>query len=315
LSERFHPALLPDQDLVHQDEVPRVDLHLHSTFSDGSYTPEQLVAAARERGLTTIALTDHDTTDGLARFLAAGLAEGLTAIPGIELSVAVPRGTLHVLGYGIDPAAPALQACLQWVRDRRTARNRLIFERLRKEGMEISWEEACTRTEGGVMGRPHIADLLVEQGYVKDRRRAFSRYLARGRPAYVERERLPPQRALEVLRAAGGVPVMAHPVSLHLTGAKLQALLSTLQAEGLMGLERYHPRHPMRRQARLGQIAESLGLLMTGGSDFHGDRAPASCLGFAGSVAVPPSVWPPLREAMARAKPGQAGNDAQGARR
>jgi len=310
LNELLSLALLPGIGSLGRTGVARVDLHLHSTFSDGSYTPEQLVAAARERGLMAIALTDHDTTDGLDRFLAAGRTEGISAIPGIELSVAVPRGTLHVLGYGIDPAAPALQECLKGVRDGRTARNRRIFERLRKDGMDLSWDEACARTQGGVMGRPHIADLLVEKGYVKDRRRAFSRFLARGRPAYVERERLPSGEALAVLRAAGGVPVIAHPVSLHLTGTKLHALLQALQAEGLMGVEVYHPKHPARRQARLRQIAESLGLLMTGGSDFHGDRVPAASLGFAGPVAVPLSVWPPLQEAMAQNTPERTAHDA-----
>ncbi len=283
-----------------QDEKMRIDLHLHSTFSDGLLSPEELVACARERELAAISLADHDTTDGTARFITAARAAGIKAISCIELSASFATGSLHLLGYGLDASAQCLQESLRWVRDRRNERNVAILERLPDCGIEISRDELLAAAGEGVPGRPHIADVLVEKGYVKDRRRAFARYLARGRPAYVPRRHLSARQALRVIADAGGIAVLAHPVSLCISGRKLHNLLVELKEDGLAGVEVYHPRQSVRFRTRLWKIAEETGLFVTGGSDFHGGLMQAACLGRAGNGIVPAELLEQLQHALDR---------------
>jgi predicted metal-dependent phosphoesterase TrpH len=190
----------------------RIDLHLHSTASDGILTPTDLVRVALDKGLEVIALTDHDTTDGVEEAIEAARGTSLTVIPGVEVSTDVPGSNeLHILGYHIDPQHAELGARLSALRHARVDRARRTLTRLAQAGCPLSWDHLVELSQGDVIGRPHIAQALVEAGHVDTVHSAFRQYLARGRPAYIERYKLTPHQALEAVLAAGGVPVLAHP--------------------------------------------------------------------------------------------------------
>jgi len=265
-----------------------IDLHTHSTFSDGSLTPEELAAQAAEIGLRAVALTDHDCTDGVPRFLAACAARGVAAFAGVEISADVPRGTLHVLGYGIAPGHPELEATLARIRQGREIRNREILRRLQGLGLDLSWEEVASRAGEDVVGRPHFAQALQARGYVASKDEAFERYLAKGKPAYVDRLRLTPEASIAAIRAAGGLAALAHPFTLELQGAALRAALAEWRAQGLEGLEAYYPEHSPEQTRLYLELARELDLAPTGGSDFHGAANPAVHLGRGfGQLCVP----------------------------
>src|SRR5579885_1684383 len=192
-----------------------VDLHLHTTASDGRLTPQELVKLAAERGLRVIAITDHDTTDGVgpAQAAAARFAD-LRLIPGVEMSVDIAEAEVHLLGYWVDLDNREFQQLLAWSRDGRVNRARRILEKLAELGMSVEWERVRELAGDGAVGRPHIAQAMVERGYVADIREAFDRYLGRGRPAYVERERLTPEQGIRSVLAVGGLPVLAHPADI-----------------------------------------------------------------------------------------------------
>lgn len=273
-----------------------IDLHMHSIFSDGSKTPEELVDAGRAIGLRAMALTDHDTVSGVARFLAAASAAGIPAISGVEVSADVEKGALHVLGYGVDPLNGTLIEHLRWIRDGRDERNREIVHKLNRLGLRISDDDVRRVAGAEVIGRPHIAQALIAKKLVRNKREAFDRYLARGKPAYVERRRLSAESTMELIRTAGGLPVIAHPFSLKLTARELRPYLKSLIAAGLAGIEVYYSEHDgeMRRQYRA--LAEELGLLATGGSDYHGDMSPGIEMGRGmGDLLVPDHVWDRLQ--------------------
>ncbi len=221
----------------------RVDLHLHSTASDGSLTPEELVAYAREKGAAAIALTDHDTVDGVKPALEAGARHGLEVVPGVEISALHPRGTMHILGYFIDPDHPFLQNQLDRLQVARRERNPRIIQRLKALGIPITWESVAALARGQI-GRPHIAQALVRAGAVTSVEEAFEKYLTRGAPAYVEKFRFPPSEAIEMIRAAGGLAVLAHPFTLNLPSlSALEQELSALKALGLEGVDGLYPEH------------------------------------------------------------------------
>ena len=256
-----------------------IDLHTHSTFSDGSYTPEELAAMCAEAGLTGAALTDHDTMDGLPRFLAACKEAGITGVAGVEISADVKKGGMHMLGYFVDPASESLEDVLVRIRNGRNERNLQILENLRAAGLDLTMEEIAAYAGESVVGRPHFAQAMVAKGFVKDKDEAFERYLARGKAGYAERFRFSPADSIAAIRSAGGLAVLAHPFTLGLEGASLSAFVGELAEAGLAGVEVYYSEHSPSQVREYRDIALSKGLLLTGGSDFHGQVNPAVKLG------------------------------------
>jgi predicted metal-dependent phosphoesterase TrpH len=254
----------------------RIDLHTHSAASDGTDAPGEIAAAARAAGLDVIALTDHDTTAGLAAAIAAA-PPGLTVLPGIELSCtwsageASPSGiSLHLLGYLIDPDAPELAATNARLRESRVDRGRLIAERLAAGGLPVRWERVRELAGGGSVGRPHLARALVEAGVVDSVDAAFRRYLHDSSPYYVGKAELDAVEAVRLVRRIGGVPVFAHPLARRRGRVVDDAAIAELAAAGLAGIEVDHPDHVPADRAHLRGLAAELGLLVTGSSDYHG---------------------------------------------
>jgi predicted metal-dependent phosphoesterase TrpH len=257
-----------------------IDLHIHSTASDGSYAPAEVVRQAKEGGLTAIALTDHDTVDGLAEALAAGDREGLEVIPGVEISAQFPGGTMHILGLFVDYRNGLLDKRLAVLKQARIDRNPRIIAKLNALGLRITMAQVEAIAGGGQIGRPHIARALMESGYVSDLQEAFDKYLGWQRAAYVSKFRFPPPEALAMIREAKGIPVLAHPFTLNLGSAgALKKLIVELQGLGLAGLEVYYSEHTPEQEALYLKLARELDLVVTGGSDFHGDNKPEITLG------------------------------------
>jgi predicted metal-dependent phosphoesterase TrpH len=268
-----------------------IDLHMHSMFSDGTFTPEELIAEGVRCGLTAMALTDHDTTAGVPRFLAAAQAAGLRAFAGVEVSADVDVGTMHVLGYGVDPANRTLIEHLRWIREGRDERNREILHKLNQLGMRLTYEEVTAHAGADVVARPHFAMAMIEKGYARNKKDAFDRFLARGKRAYAERRRLDASATFELIRTAGGLPVLAHPFTLKLTGTAFRKAIEALKAIGLGGLEVHYPEHTSDLFREYSRVARDLSLLATGGSDFHGAVSPGIEMGRGfGSLNVPDEV-------------------------
>ncbi|MCF7839001.1 MAG: PHP domain-containing protein [Candidatus Marinimicrobia bacterium] len=251
-----------------------IDLHTHSTFSDGTLTPEELVATAQAAGVTALALTDHDTTAGVPRFLAAAATANLRAWSGVEISADFPVGTMHILGYGFDSDDARLEQQLAWLRGGREARNREILEKLRRLGLTLTWEEVRAHAGEDVVGRPHFAQALIDRGYVRGKEEAFDLYLARGKPAYADRRRLSPEDSLALIRDAGGVPVLAHPATLELNAVDLRDLVARLTVMGLEGLEVHYAEHSPNQVRQYRRLTRDFQLLATGGTDYHGSLTP-----------------------------------------
>lgn len=266
-----------------------VDLHTHSTASDGRLTPAQLVAMADARGLAAMALTDHDTLAGLAEALEAARAcPRLRFVPGIEVSVTPQQGTMHVLGLGVDPACRQLNEMVDYFQDGRRQRNPRIIARLCELGLKITMADVLAAAgakegqEGSVIvGRLHIAEALLRKGYIHTTLEAFEKYLARGCPAYVERARLTAKQAAEAIHAAGGLAFAAHPSQWNCDNfAQLERILRDLLTDGLDGLEVYHSDHTPFLTRHLFDLARRLNLPIVGGSDFHGQAKPGVDLGW-----------------------------------
>jgi len=273
-----------------------IDLHSHSTFSDGSLTPEALARKAAEIGLTAMALTDHDCTSGVPRFMAACASHGIEGIPGVEISADVKKGTLHVLGYLIEVGHERLESVLVRIRQGREIRNREILDKLQRLGMSLSWEDVASLADEEVVGRPHFAQALKAKGYVKSKEDAFERYLAKGKPAYADRFRLSPQDSIAALHAAGGLAVLAHPFTLDADRKGLREIVAGLKEAGLDGVEAYYSEHSPEQTQQYVAVARDLDLVAVGGSDFHGDANPAIRLGRGfGSLNVPDDVVTELR--------------------
>lgn len=268
-----------------------IDLHCHSTFSDGSLSPEQLVEEGLQAGLSALALTDHDTTAGLPRFLAAGVDKPIRLVPGVELSVDCSSGVMHMLGYWMDMANPELNRQMEWVRDARTMRNRTMLEKLNALGMAMTWEEVQAFAGEDVVGRPHFAQVMLQKGYAKDKNEVFDKWLGNGKPAYVDRSRLTAVAAVAVIRQAGGVAVLAHPFSLHIGLDGLEKLFLELAGLGLAGVECYYSEHSADLTREYLALAKKADLVPTGGSDFHGAVSPGVRLGVGfGGLNVPDEV-------------------------
>jgi predicted metal-dependent phosphoesterase TrpH len=276
-----------------------LDLHLHSTFSDGSDTPEELVALGARAGLQGMALTDHDNVRGAGAFLQACRTHRITGLTGVEISAEVPAGTLHILGFGVDPSHAELQRKLARVLDGRAERNAQILQRLQGLGFDLSWAEVTAQAGEDVVGRPHFALALQQRGYVASTQAAFEKFLGKGKPAYVNRYRLAPAEGIRLIRAAGGLPVMAHPFSWVADDAALEAALTELIAYGLGGIEAYYPEYAPERQVAYLRLARKLGLVMTGGTDYHGAAKPNVAIGTAqGRFRVPDELLAPLLQAL-----------------
>jgi predicted metal-dependent phosphoesterase TrpH len=274
-----------------------IDLHTHSTFSDGTLTPEALVEAASGIGLAALALTDHDCTDGHERFLAACAKTGMKGIGGVEISANVKEGTLHMLGYFLDGSNPEISRVLGEIRDGRRLRNERILDRLNGMGLKLDWEEVEALAGEDVVGRPHFAQAMVARGYVTDKTDAFDRYLAKGQPAYVDRFRLSPEDSIAAIRGAGGVAVLAHPFTLGVSDRALRGAILKLKDAGLGGIEAYYSEYTPEQQALYLRLAKETGLAVTGGSDFHGDMNPSVRLGVGfGGLRVPDELAGKLAE-------------------
>ncbi|MBP7830753.1 MAG: PHP domain-containing protein [Kiritimatiellae bacterium] len=268
-----------------------IDLHSHTIFSDGSLTPEELVDQACAAGLTAVALTDHDTTAGLPRFLKAAEGRPVRAIPGVEISADFSPGTMHMLGYFIRPDDAVLEERLAWIREGRDKRNAEILAKLNALGFGIEWNDVAKHAGADVVGRPHFAQVLLERGIVKTKDEAFDQYLGKGRAAYAERRRFSTEDSIALIRAAGGVAVLAHPFTLGLDDARLRELVQRLAGQGLGGLEVYYSEHSANLQQAYMKLAQDFGLVATGGSDFHGALAPDIKLGSGfGGLRVPDEV-------------------------
>jgi predicted metal-dependent phosphoesterase TrpH len=267
-----------------------VDLHAHSTASDGTFPPADVVRLAKEAGLVGLALTDHDTVAGLAEASAEASRLGLAFVPGIEISAIPPvdNGTLHILGYGIDPQNAVLEEMARQLIDARDNRNPRIVARLRELGVDVTMDEALAQAQGGVMGRPHIAALLVKKGVVKTIKQAFDEYLGQGGKAYFDKERLTPRDAIGRIRQAGGLPVVAHPIQLRTSNdAQLQQVIKDLVDLGLAGIEVIHSDHGPAEVEKYTGLADRYNLLKTGGSDFHGTNKKDINLGTANGRRIP----------------------------
>jgi predicted metal-dependent phosphoesterase TrpH len=275
--------------------VSGVDLHTHTVASDGTYTPAELVREAARRGVRVLALTDHDSVEGVApALLAAREHPPLEIVPGIEINTDDPGGEIHILGYFVDYQAPWLDALLREARAERAARIHRIAERLDALGHPIDVAEVFALVQEGSAGRPHVAQVMVRRGHVGTVREAFDRFLAAGKPAYVAHRKVAPREACEIIRRAGGLAVVAHP-GFHDDPA---GMVRALAATGLLdGVECYYAEHSPEQTAQFLGLCRELGLLPTGGSDFHGPRVRAATLGL---PHVPWEAWEALRRRAGR---------------
>lgn len=247
-----------------------VDLHTHSTASDGTFSPAELAAEAHKTGLSLFALTDHDTVAGVAEAQRAGAHYGIAVLPGIEISVEWQPGELHLLGLGIDIENASLLSLIRYAQEKRQERNRRIAEKFNEADIPLDMEELSCIAGSTVIGRPHFAKYLVQIKKVKTIQEAFQKYLAKGRPFYVEKECLPLTESIKAVKAAHGVPVLAHPMSLYLSWGKLPEAIGQFKEQGLIGIEAWHSGARYGECLRLQALAEKLGLIVTAGSDFHG---------------------------------------------
>lgn len=265
-----------------------VDLHIHSIYSDGSHTPEELIALALDNGLRGLALTDHDTIEGVAETTRLGKQAGITVVSGVEISTSAQGRTIHILGYGINAADTDLQQWLQPLQEGRERRNAVILEKLRGLGVAITDEEVRRISCCGQTGRPHIARLLVEKRVVDSFDAAFRQYLGRNRPAWESRFSYSAAATIDMIHRAGGLAVLAHPGQLDPEMRVQPPLIRELALRGLDGVELYYPTHTRRMKKKLKTIAMEHGLLLTGGSDFHGTTRPAHRLASGAEGFCPP---------------------------
>ncbi len=244
----------------------KADLHMHSSFSDGVHTPSELVDIAKNAGLNIISITDHDTVGGVGQGIKAGQEKGLEVIPGIEISSVLGTFEIHILGYFIDISSPELLKFLEHLRKERIIRAKKIISRLNAHGFDISFEEVKNHAGDETIGRPHIADLLLAKGYIKYFHEAFDKYLARNKPAFVEKAEVKPDDAVKIIHTAGGLAVLAHPGSLP------DNIINRIVRKKIDGIETLHPSHSPARIKQLKQIRDKFSLLDTGGSDYHGNN-------------------------------------------
>lgn len=274
-----------------------IDLHSHSTASDGSAEPSALVRLAVEQGLTTLALTDHDTQEGIEEARAATAGTDLELIAGTELSLEYDAGGMHLLVLWLEPGSGPLQSRLATLRQWRNRRNEQIVAALTELGMPMTIDEVTEEAGSGSVGRPHIAAVMMAKGYVESIEEAFEHWLAAGKPAYWSRPRLRPEEAIQLALESGGVPILAHPHTLNINrAAEMADLLTELRKAGLVGLEAIYSSYRQHERDGYADLARRFGLVPSGGSDYHGSYKPGLDLGRGyGDLVVPDSVLDDLR--------------------
>jgi 3',5'-nucleoside bisphosphate phosphatase len=279
-----------------------VDLHLHTTASDGTRSPSEIVNYAKSKGLQAIAITDHDTIEGLTEAMAEGERIGFEVIPGIEISAEHTPGSMHLLGYFLDIHHPLLKERLEYLQKARAERNPKIVENLNRLGVKMTYDEVVKASGGGQVGRPHFAQVLLEKGYVRSFQEAFDRFLKNGASAYVDKFRFTSAEAIHFIGAAGGVAVVAHPNTLGNNNSRaLEAILLQLVREGLRGIEVFYPEHSPVETAQYKFLAEKHGLLMTGGTDYHGIEGNELEIGVGrGDMKLPYTIIENLKAARSR---------------
>ena len=252
-----------------------IDLHTHSTASDGALSPSDLVDFAAKKGISVLAITDHDTVSGLAEGQEAAKKAGLVFVPGIEVSIQWPTGEFHLLGLGLKKCSKELRAIINFLREERINRNKKMALKLQEAGVNISYEEVSEKFNTENVGRPHFAKVMVEKGMIKNPQQAFDRYFAKGRPCYVDRVGADLNEAVMAIESSGGIPVQAHPLSMYVSWGRLEGVLRDIADSGVKGFEAWHPGVRISEAERLEKIAHSMGLIVTAGSDFHGEKVRA----------------------------------------
>ncbi|MBQ2896503.1 MAG: PHP domain-containing protein [Oscillospiraceae bacterium] len=274
-----------------------IDLHLHSTVSDGTVSPRGLVEEAAELGLAAISVTDHDSVGGVAEALAAGAELGVEVVPGIEVSSDYLDNNVHILGYYIDPAASSLRPVLDWVATERNERNEKIVAMLAAAGYDISMAALRAAYPGAVLGRPHFCEYLMHRGYIRSVKEGFDTLLGTGCPFYLPKRRLSIEKAVESIRNAGGIPVLAHPMMYGYDRAGIGRLLDTVTELGIRHVEAYYSENSPEDETWLLAEGERRGFGITGGSDYHGSRKPHIRMGSGkGGLRVPESVLQELKK-------------------
>jgi 3',5'-nucleoside bisphosphate phosphatase len=258
-----------------------IDLHTHSTYSDGSLRPRELVRRAAREGLSALALTDHDTVAGSSEAREECARHGLEFIAGVELEATSADGELHILGLDLQEPLEVVEQALEATRRERTNRNAAILRLIRADGVEVEMDEVEAFAGGTVVGRPHFAAFLVRRGIAATVQDAFDRFLGRGKPYYLPRQTLPPEQIVELIKAAGGRPIIAHPMTLGIPTERLGALLARYRDMGMEGIEAFHSGASLAACREIARIARDLGLRVTAGSDFHGDDRKGRRLGHA----------------------------------
>lgn len=277
-----------------------IDLHTHSTCSDGSMTPTQLVKHAAENGIAAIALTDHDTVSGVEEAVAAGKEYGVEVVPSIEFSVKSATET-HILGYYIDINNEQLKEILKEIIEKRIERNVVTARLLQELGFDVTLEEAAALAPGGIVGRAHFARVMMNKGYVSSVKEAFEKYLSSGKPAYFGNQKLEAKTAIEAIHAAGGVAFLAHPHLVKLPDDELEIFLVELKSYGLDGLEGYYTDYDEAMQNKFQAMAKKYGLEISGGTDFHAAMKPHIAIGKGtGNMAIPYSVLENIKNMVKR---------------
>jgi predicted metal-dependent phosphoesterase TrpH len=282
-----------------------VDLHCHSTASDGTLAPRDVVRLAKQSNLSALALTDHDTVAGCADAADEAMKVGIDFLCGIEISAEYPHpGTMHILGYGVDSGSPHLKNLTATLIAGRDNRNPRMIAKLNEMGVAVTMKEWEDQANGGVVGRPHLAAILARKGYVSSIKQAFDKYIGQGAPAYFDKERLTPRQAIERITAAGGLAVLAHPIQLRTSNdAQLEQVVKDLADVGLAGIEVIHSDHNPAWIDTCTRLAEKFNLLKTGGSDFHGTNKKDIQLGVAGGGRVPRQLFDELLARLQKREP------------
>ncbi|MBR5646443.1 MAG: PHP domain-containing protein [Treponema sp.] len=275
-----------------------IDLHVHTTASDGQYTPLEIIQKASEKKITAIAITDHDTIDGLKEAEKTARKLNVNFVPGVELNINFPSGEFHLLGLGFKKISDSLKLIIDNLVKNRDIRNLQIIEKMQQDGIDISFEELKNDFPDTVIGRPHFAAELVKKRIVKTRQQAFDLYLARGRKWYADRTGSNLDEAVIAIKESGGVPVIAHPMSLYLSWGKMEDVFRDFYERGVMGLEAFHPGARVTECLRLEELAVKLGMIVTAGSDFHGEKIRADRkLGYTcGGRKIDDSIWYKIKD-------------------
>lgn len=273
-----------------------IDLHIHTTASDGTDTPAQAVGKAKALGLSAIAITDHDSVSGVVEGMTAGARTGVEVIPGIEVSSNYRDNNVHILGYFVDVQSEALRPVLDWVKEERRKRNEKMAAMMAGDGFDISLEELEELYPDSVIGRPHMAELLMHKGYVASVKEGFSKYLNRGKKYYLPKERISMQTAVETIRAAGGVAVLAHPLEYFYPDEEVAEMVEYGMSLGIQAVEVYYSEHTLPETDKMLAMAQHYGLGVSGGSDYHGTRKTHIEMGTGtGLLHIPYSVLEDLR--------------------